>query len=459
MAHIQKKIIPADACTSCAPRGGNVTHYELRWTEVARDADGVPVPTDVARPEGRKRYNRRQETFHAMKAAEARKIELENEQLTTGRVQDRAVSEQPFGVFARVWMDSHAGAVKARTLKEYQRLYACYVAPEFATRAVGSITPADARRFRAELHGRNLAKGTIKHAYDTFRRILDLAVRDGAIASNPAAGVGRLRHNAVGDEDGFTPHPLTSAQVAAVAQHIAVDQEQPVYGLAVEFLAYSGLRAGEFAGLEVGDLTLDPTTARGAVRVVRTKRRTGGAWATGTPKSRKSKRTVPLDGWLVERMAAYLEKHPNRDVPTAALFPNRRKGGAPGPRALDWASPVEPGALYDSLFKKALAAVGLPTSAPATAATPAVRGVRLHDLRHTFAVLSLSAGEHYMQVSQWLGHGNFSITLNVYGGYIPQDEGGKAAPLAAPVAPIAQPAEVPASSNVISLASRRRAVG
>jgi integrase len=166
---------------------------------------------------------------------------------------------------------------------------------------------------------------------------------------------------------------------------------------------------------------------------------------------------VPLDGWLVERMAAYLETHPRADDPTAPLFPNRRKGGAPGPRALDWDQPVEPGALYDSLFKKALAAVGLPTSAPATDDTPAVRGVRLHDLRHTFAVLSLSAGEHYMQVSRWLGHGNFSITLNVYGGYIPQDEGGKAAPLAAPIAPTA-PAVEPAT-NVIWLASRRRSTG
>jgi len=27
----------------------------------------------------------------------------------------------------------------------------------------------------------------------------------------------------------------------------------------------------------------------------------------------------------------------------------------------------------------------------------------VHDLRHTFATLALSAGEHYMQVSKWLG--------------------------------------------------------
>ena len=53
-----------------------------------------------------------------------------------------------------------------------------------------------------------------------------------------------------------------------------------------------------------------------------------------------------------------------------------------------------------------------------------MEGVRLHDLRHSFALLQLSAGVHLMQVSQWLGHATYSLTLDVYGGYIPQADGG-----------------------------------
>jgi hypothetical protein len=46
-------------------------------------------------------------------------------------------------------------------------------------------------------------------------------------------------------------------------------------------------------------------------------------------------------------------------------------------------------------------------------------GGRLHDLRHAFAVLQLSAGTHFMQVSTWwLGHSTFTLTLDVYGDYI-----------------------------------------
>src|SRR5687768_9971753 len=39
---------------------------------------------------------------------------------------------------------------------------------------------------------------------------------------------------------------------------------------------------------------------------------------------------------------------------------------------------------------------------------------RLHDLRHTWATLALSAGEHLKIVQERLGHANVSITLDVY---------------------------------------------
>ena len=48
--------------------------------------------------------------------------------------------------------------------------------------------------------------------------------------------------------------------------------------------------------------------------------------------------------------------------------------------------------------------------------------VRFHDLRHTFATMNLCAGEHYMQVSKWLGHSSFVLTLSTYADYINEDE-------------------------------------
>jgi integrase len=36
--------------------------------------------------------------------------------------------------------------------------------------------------------------------------------------------------------------------------------------------------------------------------------------------------------------------------------------------------------------------------------------------------MNLSAGEHYMQVSKWLGHSSFVLTLTTYADYIREDE-------------------------------------
>ena len=230
-----------------------------------------------------------------------------------------------------------------------------------------------------------------------------------------------------------------------------------VYALMVEFMAYTGLRASEVAGLEVGDLVFAPGP-RCSVNVRRTKERKDGVWVVGTRKSKKSRRTVPLPPWLAGRMADYLaETHPHADEPNAPLWPSRRNGGgyrATGERyavPLDWSQPLAMGTFYDTILKPALEAVGLPASRPATANAPATRGVRLHDLRHTFAVLQLSAGTHFMQVSKWLGHSTFTLTLDVYGDYIPEQDGGAANTLPEPPAP-ATPAE--AIGKVVPL--RRR---
>lgn len=125
---------------------------------------------------------------------------------------------------------------------------------------------------------------------------------------------------------------------------------------------------------------------------------------------------------------------------------------------LDWSQPLAMGAFYDSIFRPALEAVGLPASRPASAdqrgePIPAVRGIRLHDLRHTFAGMQLSHGEHYMQVSEWLGHGSYTLTLDVYGSWIPKEEGGTQNTLPEPPAATADVAELP--SNVVNLSARQ----
>ncbi len=56
-----------------------------------------------------------------------------------------------------------------------------------------------------------------------------------------------------------------------------------------------------------------------------------------------------------------------------------------------------------------------------------------------------------MQVSKWLGHSTFTLTLDVYGDYIPEEDGGALNNLPEPSAPAKQ-AHLP--SNVVQLFAR-----
>jgi hypothetical protein len=69
-----------------------------------------------------------------------------------------------------------------------------------------------------------------------------------------------------------------------------------------------------------------------------------------------------------------------------------------------------------------------------------------------FATSQLSAGVVFMQVSKWLGHSTVTLILDVYGDYIPEEDGGAATNLPEPTAPAKQ-ADLP--SNVVSLFGRK----
>ncbi|WP_205873873.1 hypothetical protein [Mycobacterium camsae] len=91
----------------------------------------------------------------------------------------------------------------------------------------------------------------------------------------------------------------------------------------------------------------------------RTKERKGGGWGTGTLKSSKSRRTVPLPGWLAEKMDCHLAgMHPRGSDDTAPLRPGRsadviahvakRRRAAHG-----WDEPVDMPTFYRRVFRPA----------------------------------------------------------------------------------------------------------
>lgn len=425
--------------TKARAKGRAVKSYVVCWREPVRDEFGAVVPGKTVQ---------RTDTYDTEKAAKARLLEVENGLAGTKGIDPssaKAKANTPLGTYARQYLDSLVGTIDASTIEGYEKIYRAHIGPVFGSRPVAAITTAEVTAFRAQLlaphvrrHGRAKATTppstclvsrspkTVKHIVGTLKRILDVAVDDQAIPANPVVAGRRRTTKRSGTP--FKHRPLSANQVAAVFDWIAspqvvireeanssgpkgstyTRQGNPVYALAVLFAAHTGIRAAELQGLQVQDVTLSdiPGTV-GAIRVVRTAARKDEKWTYGTPKSDASAdRVVPLAPWLADEMREYLNTvHPVAGkFGHSPLFPGRRNR-----YVFDWAKPVCAASLYEHYLQPATKALGLGS-------------VRFHDLRHTFATMNLSAGEHYMQVSKWLGHSTFVLTLTTYADYINEDE-------------------------------------
>ena len=437
----------------------------IRSHETKQRARGKTVKTyavvyraKVRTDDGRVVSRLRQESHATKAAAEARVAELNahRHSHTTDPAEQRKRGQRSLADWSADWLASQRvkvvnGQLKARTLGEYGRLLDCYVLPELGQVPIAAVTPAQLEQLIGELAtdgkrrgGGDLHPRTVKHAWHVTRQVFRYAMRHDALAANPIDRVDYSANRATGDRDNFEPHPLTAEQIADVCAALCGERPGrdgkplpalPVYALMVEFAAYTGLRASELAGLEIADLVFAPVRVgaqpKCSVRVERTKtkgKRAGEGWIVGTPKSKRSRRTVPLPGWLAAKMADYLTNvHPRAAEPDAPLWPahasRAARAGQPASEwltELDWSEPVELGTFYRYAFARALQAVGLPVTTPARDGKPALQGVRLHDLRHSAAVAWLQAGVPVVQVSRWLGHAQPTITLNVYGDWVPE---------------------------------------
>lgn len=413
--------------------GNPVVSYQVRWLEPIRDEFGAPTG----------KFKQTSETFPTERKAKAHMRKVEN-QLEDARGIDpssqKAKANRPLGEYAKQYLESLVGTIDDTTIEGYAKIYRAHIAPVFGSKPVASITTADVTSFRAQLlapHQRRsfVTRGkadpsrgpntsprpclvtrspkTVKQIVGTLKRILDTAQDDQAVQSNPVVAGRRhstKRRTRAAGKTPFSHHPLTANQVAAVVDWIARETGNDIYALAVLFAAHTGVRAAELQGLQVQDVTLSAHTATiGSIRVVRTAKRSGGRWIEGTPKSDAStNRVVPLAPWLADEVRDYLSTvHPfagKKRIAHAPLFPGRRSRSS-----FDWAKPVVADNLYDNYLQPACKALGLGS-------------VRFHDLRHTFATMNLSAGEHYMQVSKWLGHSSFVLTLTTYADYIREED-------------------------------------
>jgi integrase len=237
---------------------------------------------------------------------------------------------------------------------------------------------------------------------------------------------------------------------------------------------------------QVGDVELpksslnpDAPTKPGVLRVERTARLVGTTMTYLAPKTKGSRRKVPLTAATTELLRDYLAEHPRAEDPAASLFPSmtliaprptgvraldREGKPAGGDRravvlrqatalaelsvaeaedrlVLDWSESLRHNAWYKAVYRPAVLRANRLT--PTAALSPELK---FHSLRHTYASLCVAAGIRPFDISRFMGHTKPTTTLSIYAHLFEDDHADAMVALGAMAA---RPAA--AAANVIPL--------
>jgi integrase len=297
--------------------------------------------------------------------------------------------------------------LKDRTRDLYLTNLRLYLAP-LHHHKLGAITPAMLRTHYATLRARGLSDVVRGHAHTLARLVLETARHDGLIQKNPASTPG-IRPKS---QQGATAKPVEAYDTFQAAR-IVEAAAGVTHGELVVFLLLTGMRRGEALALRWE--AVDLVAKRASVELTRSI--SGGKVYEGSPKTKRSRRQVPLSEDLVTLLEALKITNAERH---AALYPERPAceyvfanltGGPHRPdnvrRTLQQILTIADQQILKEETKRAEDA-GEPQRH-----VPPMPRLRVHALRHTFVSLMAAANIRLEVIAQWIGD-DASTVMRVY---------------------------------------------
>ena len=285
------------------------------------------------------------------------------------------------GQWMDTWAADYLGAAKPATVTIYKNNIKNHIKPALGAMILSDLRPHMVQSF---INSMELSPASVRLAYKVLHMALEKAVKLEYIPKNPAAGseLPKLEQKEI--------HPLDDQQVAELLN--------AAKGGDIEYLIiaalFTGCRLSELLGLtweavdvKRGTITINKQLARPEHR---------GATPFISPKNGKARTITPAVSVMTtlkrqkrRQLEQQLKAGPLWDNPYHVVFSTEI--GEP----LDqWKAEKE--------FSVVLKAAGL-------------TGVRFHDLRHTYAVNAIRAGDDIKTIQGNLGHASAAFTLDRYG--------------------------------------------
>jgi integrase len=280
------------------------------------------------------------------------------------------------------WLTTDCAELAGQTQRVYQLAVERHLRPAFGQLRVAELrVPVIERALRA-IHKRH--PGAAKTARTVLSQVLQLAVRHGALPSNPVRDVGGMKRRTVRKP----PTALTVAETeqlidALRSSRTAVDRDLPDLA---EWMLGTGMRIGEACAIRTHVLDLNAGTVEVNATVVRTKGQ--GLHIQERPKTAAGWRVLALPPHLVAMVERRQLELRMQRAPVVFCAP---LGGLRDPSNTQ------------ADFRDAFREAGMPD-------------ITTHTFRKTVATRLDEAGLSPREIADQLGHSKPSMTLDSYMG-------------------------------------------
>ena len=296
---------------------------------------------------------------------------------------EKICADMPFGEWMDFWYQTYIkSGLRPATQNTYESTIYQHIIPQLGKIPLCQLTQKDLQQFYAHLKkegrlvrteqcGKGLSDRMVRMCHAKCRAALDQAVQENLIRTNPAVGCK------------LPPKRSREMQVLSrqELQRFLIQAKADGYFELFLLDLSTGLRRGELLALQWTDLDVENRT----LAVTKQVNRINGELVVSPPKTRNSVRTLALPQQAVDLLIAEHKRHPRNPY----LFPSPKTGTMYDPDA------------FRRTHDKILKAIG-------------AEHIRFHDLRHTFATLSLKSGVDVKTLSGALGHYSAGFTLNTY---------------------------------------------
>ena len=282
-----------------------------------------------------------------------------------------------------IWINTFCkGVIKEYTVYGYEQRFRLYILPAFGKMKLSEISTVACQQFLVDLlnngrikdrekKGPSLSIYTVKGIQRTLSVCLEKAVDEGLLIKNPVSKVNLPIKN---------KPEMKTLKKEEIGAFLEETKNCGCYEFYYLELA-TGMRLGEICALEWTDLDVENKT----INVNKSVRKINGQLIITTPKTKSSNRTIRINDDLVDLLLAMKD----RQIKSKYIFPSPETGD------------IRDTSAVTRKLHRIQDRAGLPR-------------IRFHDLRHTFATLTLEAGVDVKTVSHMLGHTDAGFTMNTY---------------------------------------------